>query len=116
MLVLVSYDVATAAPAGQRRLHRVAKVCQNYGQRVQKSVFLGTIERNRLDELVLQVEDLIDKDTDSVYAFPLSGRAPFLQSFPCPGGTSCWRVSTSTRLAERLCRGLMSCSHPAMRS
>ena len=39
MLVLVSYDVATAVPAGQKRLHRVAKTCQNYGQRVQYSVF-----------------------------------------------------------------------------
>jgi len=39
MLVLVSYDVATVEPAGQRRLHRVAKTCQNYGQRVQYSVF-----------------------------------------------------------------------------
>ena len=39
MLVLVSYDVATTDPGGPRRLHRVAKVCQNYGQRVQYSVF-----------------------------------------------------------------------------
>ncbi|HPX57272.1 MAG TPA: CRISPR-associated endonuclease Cas2 [Syntrophales bacterium] len=39
MLVLVSYDVATSDAGGARRLHRVAKVCQNYGQRVQYSVF-----------------------------------------------------------------------------
>lgn len=39
MLVLVSYDVATTDTGGPRRLHRVAKVCQNYGQRVQYSVF-----------------------------------------------------------------------------
>ncbi len=39
MLVLVSYDVSTLEAAGRRRLRRVAKVCQNYGQRVQKSVF-----------------------------------------------------------------------------
>ncbi len=39
MLILVTYDVSTETPAGRRRLRRVAKVCQNYGQRVQKSVF-----------------------------------------------------------------------------
>ncbi|MDX9746508.1 MAG: CRISPR-associated endonuclease Cas2 [Syntrophales bacterium] len=39
MLVLVSYDVATNEAGGARRLRRVAKVCQNYGQRVQYSVF-----------------------------------------------------------------------------
>ena len=39
MMVVVSYDVNTETPAGRRRLRRVAKVCQNHGQRVQKSVF-----------------------------------------------------------------------------
>ncbi len=39
MLVLVTYDVSTETAAGRKRLRRVAKVCQNYGQRVQYSVF-----------------------------------------------------------------------------
>ena len=39
MLLLVTYDVSTETPVGRRRLRRVAKACQNYGQRVQKSVF-----------------------------------------------------------------------------
>ncbi|WP_020560775.1 CRISPR-associated endonuclease Cas2 [Thiofilum flexile] len=39
MLILVSYDVSTETAAGRKRLRRVAKACQNYGQRVQKSVF-----------------------------------------------------------------------------
>ncbi len=39
MLVLITYDVATESPGGQRRLRTVAKICKNYGQRVQKSVF-----------------------------------------------------------------------------
>ena len=39
MMVLVTYDVATADRAGQRRLQKVAKTCQNFGQRVQNSVF-----------------------------------------------------------------------------
>lgn len=39
MLVLVTYDVNTETPEGRRRLRRVAKACENYGQRVQFSVF-----------------------------------------------------------------------------
>lgn len=39
MLVLVSYDVEVTSPGGTRRLRRVARACQDYGQRVQFSVF-----------------------------------------------------------------------------
>ena len=39
MLVLVTYDVSTETPEGRRRLRRVSRVCKDYGQRVQKSVF-----------------------------------------------------------------------------
>jgi CRISPR-associated protein Cas2 len=39
MLVVVAYDVNTESDEGKRRLRRVAKVCEDYGQRVQKSVF-----------------------------------------------------------------------------
>lgn len=39
MLVLVAYDVRTESKGGQRRLRRVAKICEDYGQRVQNSVF-----------------------------------------------------------------------------
>jgi CRISPR-associated protein Cas2 len=39
MMVLVTYDVSTRDEAGERRLRRVARLCENYGQRVQNSVF-----------------------------------------------------------------------------
>ena len=39
MLILVTYDVSTVEAAGRRRLRRVARACQDYGTRVQKSVF-----------------------------------------------------------------------------
>lgn len=39
MLVLITYDVATVSKAGARRLRRIARACQDYGQRVQNSVF-----------------------------------------------------------------------------
>ena len=39
MLILITYDVSTLEKAGQRRLRRVAQACEDYGVRVQKSVF-----------------------------------------------------------------------------
>ena len=52
MLVLVSYDVATAVPGGQRRLHRVAKACQNCGQR-EAAVLVQTVAHNQVKKLAL---------------------------------------------------------------
>jgi CRISPR-associated protein Cas2 len=64
MLVLVTYDVRTDTDGGQRRLRKVAKICENYGQRVQKSVFECLVDpeqwtrlRNRLTEEVKIDED-----------------------------------------------------------
>jgi CRISPR-associated protein Cas2 len=66
-LVWVIYDILA-----DKSRTKVAKLCKEAGlYRVQKSVFLGTIERNRLDELILQVEVLIDQNTDKLYAFPM---------------------------------------------
>jgi CRISPR-associated protein Cas2 len=42
--VLITYDVATATPGGERRLRRVARACEDYGQRVQLSVFECRVE------------------------------------------------------------------------
>ena len=39
MMVLVSYDVSTKDLGGPRRLRRVARACEDFGQRVQNSVF-----------------------------------------------------------------------------
>ena len=67
ILVWILYDISINKPRSQ-----VAKLCKEAGlYRVQKSVFLGSIARNRLDELSMQIEELIDKDTDSVYIFPM---------------------------------------------
>jgi CRISPR-associated protein Cas2 len=37
--ILICYDVSTVTPEGRRRLRRVARLCKDYGQRVQQSVF-----------------------------------------------------------------------------
>lgn len=66
MLVLVSYDVATSDKAGQRRLRQVAKQCQDYGQRVQYSVFECVIDPAQWAALRQALIDIIDKEEDSL--------------------------------------------------
>ena len=66
MMVLITYDVSTETPAGQKRLRRVAKQCQNYGQRVQNSVFECVIDPARLKQLQAALGELIDPKTDSL--------------------------------------------------
>ncbi|WP_059172614.1 CRISPR-associated endonuclease Cas2 [Bacillus sp. FJAT-27445] len=71
MLVLITYDVSTSSGSGQKRLRRVAKVCQNYGQRVQNSVFECIIDAAQFTTLKLELEDIIDKDKDSLRFYRL---------------------------------------------
>ena len=66
MMVLVTYDVATADRAGERRLQKVAKTCQNFGQRVQNSVFECDISMEQFVRLKGELIDLIDPTTDSL--------------------------------------------------
>lgn len=51
---------------------KIARICLDKGlYRVQKSVFLGTLNQNQIDELVLECQELIDIQVDSVYIFPM---------------------------------------------
>ena len=66
MMVLVSYDVAVTTPGGTRRLRKVAKQCQNYGQRVQYSVFECVVDPAQWTKFKNTLESIIDKKTDSL--------------------------------------------------
>ncbi|MBW2012473.1 MAG: CRISPR-associated endonuclease Cas2 [Deltaproteobacteria bacterium] len=66
MLVLVSYDVSTVDKKGQRRLRRVAKVCQNYGQRVQYSVFECIVDPAQWTIMRQRLIDEIKPEKDSL--------------------------------------------------
>lgn len=67
MLVWAIYDISN-----NKKRNRIVKVCKKSGlYRVQKSVFVGNIDKNTLDELKIQSEKIIDKDTDSVYIFQM---------------------------------------------
>ena len=66
MLVLVTYDVSLRQPGGARRLRRVARACQDYGQRVQFSVFEIEVDPARWAALKARLEGLIDPAQDSL--------------------------------------------------
>lgn len=52
---------------------KIAKTCEQIGlTRVQYSVFLGMVNTNDKDTLEIQLEELMDKETDSIYIFPMS--------------------------------------------
>ena len=66
MLVLVSYDVTTVDKAGRRRLRKVAKICEGFGQRVQNSVFECLLEPAQWVELRERLIDCADLEHDSL--------------------------------------------------
>ncbi|MFZ1494866.1 MAG: CRISPR-associated endonuclease Cas2 [Candidatus Competibacter denitrificans] len=72
MMILVSYDVRTEAPAGRRRLRRVAKVCLNYGQRVQKSLFECRVNQAQYEALERRLLEEIDLSEDNLRFYRLT--------------------------------------------
>lgn len=66
MLVLITYDVNTETPVGKKRLRQVAKLCVNWGQRVQNSVFECLVDPAQFAELKNKLEKLVDPKTDSL--------------------------------------------------
>jgi len=66
MFVLISYDVATISPGGEKRLRRVAKACKDYGQRVQFSVFECIVDPGQWAALKQRLIDEIEPAHDSL--------------------------------------------------
>ncbi len=71
MLVLVTYDVNTETMAGKKRLRKVSKICVDYGQRVQNSVFECLLDATELVQLKAKLVPLIDLNTDSLRFYQL---------------------------------------------
>ena len=73
MDVVVAYDVNTETAAGRKRLRRVAKVCEGFGQRVQMSVFECSLTRTEFERLRSQLVDVVHTELDSLRVYHLSG-------------------------------------------
>ena len=74
MLVIITYDVNTQNSAGKKRLRNVAKVCVNYGQRVQNSVFECIVDNAQCVMLKAVLKDLIDVNVDSLRFYYLGNK------------------------------------------
>ena len=71
MMVLITYDVNTQSASGQQRLRKVAKTCQDYGHRVQNSVFECVVDAAKLLVIKDKLLKLIDSDVDSLRFYEL---------------------------------------------
>jgi CRISPR-associated protein Cas2 len=86
MMVVITYDINTETPAGQKRLRRVAKECQNHGQRAQNSVFECLLDAGQLTLLKHRLSQMIDPEKDSLRFYELgdkwSGRVEHVGAKP----------------------------------
>lgn len=71
MLVLITYDVQTSSIGGAKRLRQVAKKCEQYGVRVQHSVFECIVDNAQLRQLEIDLGKIIDQDRDSIRIYRL---------------------------------------------
>ncbi len=82
MQILVTYDVATEKDEGKRRLRKVAQVCTNYGQRVQKSVFECMVDQAQYEQLVRELLYCIDEKEDNLRFYRMrEPRTKYCQHF-----------------------------------
>lgn len=80
--ILVSYDVNTEEKAGRRRLACVAKICKNFGQRVQDSVFECSLEDTDLERLRSKLLGVIKPEEDSLRIYYLRGlRDDYIEAY-----------------------------------
>jgi len=71
VLVLVTYDVNTESATGRRRLRRIARACQDYGQRVQFSVFECEVDPAQWTHLRGRLLSEFDPSEDSLRFYML---------------------------------------------
>lgn len=74
MLVLITYDVNTESSAGKTRLRKVAKQCENYGRRVQNSVFECILDQAQCVTLKAILQDIINEEVDSLRFYYLGNK------------------------------------------
>jgi CRISPR-associated protein Cas2 len=66
MFILAAYDISN-----DKRLRRVAIIMENYGKRVQKSLFECLINEKLLSKMLFEIEQVIDKEKDSIRIYRL---------------------------------------------
>lgn len=70
MLSLVAYDIAD-----HKRLARVARICEDFGVRVQYSIFECRLDEIEFTEFWLQLIAEIDEEEDRLVAYKIDARS-----------------------------------------
>lgn len=70
-MYLIGYDVSTATSKGKKRLSKVAKLCGNYGQRVQNSLFECSLDATQYIRFRENLLELVDLKEDSIRIYNL---------------------------------------------
>ncbi|MDE2823355.1 MAG: CRISPR-associated endonuclease Cas2 [Chloroflexota bacterium] len=76
MWVLATYDINTETAKGRRRLKKVAKICEGFGQRVQKSVFECILNAAQYEQFKYRLIKNIDENEDSLRFYRLTQGRP----------------------------------------
>ncbi len=75
MYILITYDVDTVSQTGQKRLRQVARVCKDYGQRVQNSVFECEVTEAQFVTLKGRIAAIMDMQLDSIRFYFLTSKS-----------------------------------------
>ena len=70
MLTLVGYDITEA-----KRLSRVARVCEDYGVRVQYSLFECRLDESEFEDFWLKLLEEIDEKEDRLVAYKIDAKS-----------------------------------------
>jgi len=71
LLYILAYDISTEDAKGRKRLRNVAKVCENYGQRVQKSVFEFQLDEKKFLQMKKEVLNIMNDKEDNVRIYKI---------------------------------------------
>src|SRR6056297_2445634 len=71
MMYILAYDISTENAKGRKRLRKVAKTCENYGQRVQKSVFEFQLNDKKFLQMKNEVLNIIKNKEDSIRIYKI---------------------------------------------
>ncbi len=74
MLYLIGYDVSTIEQVGKKRLTKVAKICCNYGQRVQNSLFECNLNGAQYVKVKAELLEVMNKEEDSLRIYNLGNK------------------------------------------
>ncbi|MBQ6203252.1 MAG: CRISPR-associated endonuclease Cas2 [Prevotella sp.] len=72
MYILITYDVDTVSKMRQKRLRKVARICRDYGQRVQNSVFECEVTEVQYVKLKESLSAAMNKSLDSIRFYHLN--------------------------------------------